>query len=255
MPSNPHHLMARLAVGAIAGLVLAAGVPASAGREAQASSRPTGSYSLYIGFAAQMDCVPKNGPYLTKLSHDIHVPDLKLVFETRRLPGLSVNWHPLLGGGPAPRIPRLVFDAAGQIDAELCPHIECDGKIEKAWFTKQSRQFDALFQVVAESEIPDIRGEIVNPGTTGELGTDLVALAPYVLHVHFITADKFAWTGQCIVRHQDCGSTVDLDFYLSLPASRLLKGEAVTIERPFQTDDFDVPGVLTVRFIPTGSIK
>lgn len=255
MPSIPHHLMARLAVCAAAGLVLAAGGPAPAGRDDQAASRPTRSYSLYVGFAAQMDCVPKEGPYLTRLSHDVHVPDLKFVFETRKLPGMMVNWHPLLGGGPAPSIPRLIFDTAGHIDAALCPHIECDGKIEKAWFTKRSEQFDALFQVVSDDEIPDIRGEIVNPGTTGELGTDLVALAPYVLHVHFIAANKFAWTGQCIVRHQDCGSTADLDFYLSLPASRLLKGEEVSIERPFQTDDIDAPGVLTIRFIPTGSIK
>lgn len=255
MRSDGPNPAARIAGLAAACLVLAAARPAPAGRPAQAPSLPTRSYSLYIGFAAQKDCVPRDGPYLTKLSHDLHVPDLKFVFETRRLPGLRVNWYPLLGGGPAPSILRLVFDTAGHIDAELCPYIECDGKIEKAWFTKRSQQFDAIFQVVADAEIPDIRGEIINPGTTGELGTDLVALAPYVLYVHFIAAGKFAWTGQCIVRHQDCGSTADLDFYLSLPAYRLLKGEEVTIERPFETDDIDAPGVLTVRFIPTGSIK
>jgi len=42
---------------------------------------------------------------------------------------------------------------------------------------------------------------------------------------------------------------------LSLPVEKLRRGEEVSMEFPFQPDDFDVPGVLTVRFIPAGSIK
>lgn len=227
----------------------------SAGRTGQAPPVPTRSYSLYVGFAAQMDCKPKDGPYLTKLSHDVHVPLVRFVFEKRRYAGLKTDWHPLLGSGPEPRVPWLVFDQTGHMQAELCPYIECDKKIQKAWFTKRNDQFRALFQVVSMEEKPDIMGEIINRGTTGDLKSDLVSLAPYVLYVHFIAAGKYAWTGECIVRHQDCGATSDLAFYLALPADRLEKGEEVSLEFPFENDDFDVPGVLTVRFIPTGSIK
>ncbi len=241
---------------AVAAVVLAAlPAPVAAGRSPGPATTP--SYSLYVGFAAQRACVPKDGPYLTKLGYDLHVPDVRFVFEARRLPGIRSAWSVVLGGEPTPKTPRLVFDTAGDILAELCPHVECDGRIEKAWFTKRSEQFDAVFQVVSEEERPDIMDELVNPATTGDLETDVVDFDPsnYVLYVHFIAGGRYAWTGECIVRHQDCGATSDLDFYLRLPASRLMKGEEVTLEFPFQTDDIDVPGVLTVRFIPTGSIK
>ncbi len=240
----------------LAALILAALLaPGAAGRPPAPATTP--SYSLYVGFAAQRGCVPKDGPYLTKLSYDLHVPDVRFVFETRRLRGLRSAWFVVLGGEPTPKTPRLVFDTAGDILAELCPYVECDGRLEKAWFTKRSEQFDAVFQVVSEEERPDIMDEVLNPAATGDLETDVVDLAPsnYILYAHFIAAGRYAWTGECIVRHQDCGATRDLDFYLRLPAYRLLKGKEVRLEFPFRTDDIDVPGVLTVRFIPTGSIK
>lgn len=235
-------------------LVLASGA-GSGGRIGDNSSLTTRYYDLYIGFAAQKDCVPKDGPYLTKLSHDLHVPDLRFVFDERDLGEIKVNWYPVLGKGPVPTYPRLVFDTAGHIQAELCAHIECDGKIEKAWFTKQNEQFNALFTSVPLEEHPDIVDETLFPQVTGNLDKDVVDISPSILYVHFVSAGKFAWTGECIVRHQDCGATADLEFYLALPKARLLKGEEVNLEFPFNNDDIDAPGVLTVRFIPAGTIK
>jgi hypothetical protein len=219
------------------------------------SSLTTRFYDVYIGFAAQKDCVPKEGPYLTKLSHDLHIPDLRFVFKERDLGGITVNWSPVLGKGPVPSIPRLVFDTAGHIQAELCPYIECDGKIEKAWFIKQGSQFDGIFTTIPLEEYADIMDETLFPEATGNLRKDVTDISPSILYVHLICRGVYAWTGECIVRHQECGATADLEFYLALPKSRLLKGEEVSLEFPFNNDDIDAPGVLTVRFIPAGTIK
>ncbi len=247
----------------VSGLVLAALVLVLAGLVTPAATGPsltpatTRPYSLYVGFAAQRDCVPQDGPYLTQLAYDLHVPDVRFVFETRRSPGLRSTWSVVLGDEPMSRTPRLVFDTAGHILAEICPYMKCEDRIEKAWFTKRSDQFDALFQVVSEEERPDIMDELVNPAATGDLETDVIDLDPSncVLYVRFIAAGRCAWTGECVVRHQDCGATRDLEFYLRLPVQRLMRGEEVSLNFPFQADDIDAPGVLTVRFIPSGSIK
>jgi len=233
--------------------LLAASLP---GRPEQAvPPRTTRVYDLYVGFAAQKDCVPASGPYLTKLSHDLHVPGLRFVFEKRKLGETTVNWFPVLGKGPIPSIPGLVFDTAGHIAAELCPYIKCEKEIKKAWFTKQNAQFDAIFTVIPLEDQADILDELLNGDVNNNLETTVVDLTPCVLFVHFIAKDRYAWTGECIVRHQDCGGTADLEFYLALPAGKLLRGQEVSWEFPFQTDDIDAPGVLTVRFIPAGTIK
>jgi hypothetical protein len=235
-------------------IVLISAAAGSARPAPPQSPKITPFYELYIGFAAKMDCVPAKGPYLTELSHDLHAFNLRFVFENRTASGTKVNWFPVINPGPIPSLPQLVFDFAGDIDAKLCAHIKCGRVIKKAWFTKQNKRFDAIFTVIPLDDLPDMR-EVLNGDLTGDIAKDTPTLTPWVMMVHFIAKDKFAYTGDCIVRHQDVGGTADLEFYLALPARQLLEGKAVSWEFPFKNDDIDAPGTLTVRFIPRGSIK
>ena len=239
-----------IVTGVLLFLILGAGIGGPA------ADQVTGYYDLYVGFAAKMDCKPKEGPYLTQLSHDFHVGDLRFVFGTRNLGEIITNWYPVLGKGAVPTIPQLVFNSPdGLIQAELCPYIECDGKIEKAWFLKKNDQFDGLITVIPVGDRADILDETLIPQFTGNLKKDVVDLDPCIVYIHLLSHDKYTWTGECIVRHQECGNTGDLEFYLALPKDRLLKGENISLEFPFNSDDIDAPGVLTVRFIPAGTIK
>jgi len=219
-------------------------------------------YDLYIGFTARKECVQEDGPYLTALDYDIHVPRLRFIFKKRALDGVMVNWYPHHGEGNEPAFPVLTFMANGQMDAKLCPYQLCpirEGSskrtIKKAWFTKQNRSCQVVISVVPLPDIPEVLDEALDMEKTKPMIEATVGYSPYIVHVSILSHDHFTWTGECTVRGQDCGNTGGFEFYLALPSWDLRNGRTAEAEFSFENDDIDAEGKLTVRFTPVGSIK
>jgi len=210
-------------------------------------------YDLLIWFDAKTECVPENGPYLVKLSQSLEVQKIRFYFRTRDLDGTRVDWYPQYAAGDNAAFPILTFMVGSKIDAELCPHIKCDKEIKKAWFTKQNRSCQAVLTVVPADEVPDITEEIIDLGGTGDIDEISPLLPRYVLHVKILSHGSFAWTGECIVRQQDCGATSNLELYLGLPSEALRRGQHLHREFPFRSDSIDAEGSLRVWLVPLGN--
>lgn len=210
-------------------------------------------YNLHIWFEAKSECVPEKGPYLVKLSQSLEVNKIRFYFRTRDLDGMRVDWYPQYAAGDNVAFPILTFMVGAKIDAELCPHIKCDKEIKKAWFTKQNHRCQAVLTVVPADEVPDIVKEIIDLNDTGDLEEVPSPIMRYVLHVRILSHDSFAWTGECIVRQQDCGNTSDLDLYLGLPSEALRRGRHLHREFPFRSDSIDAVGSLRVWLVPLGN--
>jgi hypothetical protein len=210
-------------------------------------------YDLLIWFDAKAECVPEDGPTLVKLSQSLEVHKIRFYFRSRELDGLRVDWYPQYAVGDASAFPILTFMVGAKINAELCPHIKCDDEIKKAWFTRQNRSCQAVLTVVPADEVADIAEEIIDLNGTGDINEFVPLLPRYVLHVKILSHDSFAWTGECIVRQQDCGSTSDLEFYLGLPSETLRRGKHLHREFPFRSDSIDAEGSLRVWLVPLGN--
>jgi hypothetical protein len=210
-------------------------------------------YDLLVWFEAKAECVPENGPYLVQLNQSLEVNKIRFYFRTRDLDGVRVNWYPQYAVGDGVAFPILTFMVGAKIDAELCPHIKCDKEIKKAWFTKQNRRCQAILSVVPADEVADISEEIIDMNSSGDIDEIVPLLPRYVLHVRILSHDSFAWTGECIVRQQDCGSTSDLEFYLGLPSETLRRGKHLHREFPFRSDSIDAQGSLRVWLVPLGN--
>ncbi len=210
-------------------------------------------YDLLIWFEAKSDCIPENGPYLVKLSQSLEVNKIRFYFRTRDLDGMRVDWYPQYAAGDNAAFPILTFMVGAKIDAALCPHIKCNKEIKKAWFTKQNRSCQAVLTVVPADEVQDIAEEIIDLNGSGDMNEIVPLLPRYVLHVKILSHDSFAWTGECIVRQQDCGSTSDLEFYLGLPSETLRRGKHLHREFPFRSDSIDAEGSLRVWLVPLGN--
>lgn len=236
--------------GAALWVIFLAGVPSRL-----FAAEATRAYDIYIGFSAERDCIPEKGPFLTELSWDIHVPDVRFVFKNRDVFGQKVNWFPLYAGAPKNGIPLLVHFFPGQIDAKLCPYSKCNEKIEKAWFKQQQRAIQAVLSVVPSEDIGDLRKEALEAESLKPLAKAVPPIIPCLLHVKIIAHDKFSYTSACAVRGQDAGGTCDEEFYLSLPVNDLRQGKRLDIEFPFTSDAIDGQGTLSLRFIPAGSIR
>lgn len=236
----------------VAALLLAAASISAAGSDPPA----TVAYDLYVGFTAEQGCVPEDGPYVTKLSLDLHVPNLRFVFAERKVDAdTTVSWYPVVGGAKTGGPPTLAFTGEGTIDVAICPHTRCKGKIERCWLTNRDGHFQAVLTVLPVNEIEEMRDELLDPHVTGDMKGDTVSLAPAVMHVKLLARDRFTWTCECTVGGQDAGNTHDLEFYVALPPHELKAGREVSREFPIQSDDVDSPGTLTVRLIPKGGIK
>jgi len=219
------------------------------------AAEATRAYDIFIGFSAKRECIPEKGPFLTELSWDIHIPDVRFVFRKRDVFGQEVNWFPLYAGAPENSIPLLAHFFPGQIDAQLCAFNKCNEKIERAWFKKQDRAIQAVLSVVPSEDIAELRREALEPESLKPLAKAVPPILPCLLHVKVIAHDNFTYTCACTVRGQDAGGTGDEEFYLSLPINDLLQGRRLDIEFPFTSDTIDSPGTLSMRFIPTGTIK
>jgi hypothetical protein len=210
-------------------------------------------YDLLIWFAAKTECIPQDGPYLVKLGYSLEVNNIRFYFRTRDLDGVRVDWYPQYAPGSQSAFPVLTFMVGAKIDAELCPHIKCDEEIKKAWFTRQNRSCQAILTVVPADEVAGISEEIIDLNNTGDIDEIVPLLPRYVLHVKILSHDRFAWTGECIVRKQDCGATSDLEFYLGLPSEILRRGKHLHREYPFQSDSIDAQGSLRIWLVPLGN--
>ena len=222
----------------------------------------TPAYDLYIGFTAKTECVPKDGPYLTYLSYDFHVPRLRFNFTRRTLDGLMVNWFPLHGEGNGSSFPVLTFMTDGEIDCRLCPYQRCPisensskTTIKKAWFTRRDTMCQAVISVVPIADIKEVLSETLDVEKTKPLTEATVPLVNFIMHVKIIAHKNFTWTGSCTHGGQDAGSTGGLEFYFALPVFDLCSGRTAVAEFPFVSDDIDAKGTLTIRLTPTGSIQ
>jgi len=219
------------------------------------AAEATRVYDIYIGFSAKRECIPKKGPFLTELSWNIHIPNVRFVFRNRDVFGQELNWFPLYAGAPENSIPLLIHFFSGQIDAKLCAFCKCNKKIEKAWFKKQDRAIQAVLSVVPSEDIGELRKEALEAESLKPLAKAVAPILPCLLHVKIIAHDNFTYTCACTVRGQDAGGTSDEEFYLSLPINDLLQGKRLDIEFPFTSDAIDSQGTLSLRFIPAGSIS
>jgi hypothetical protein len=219
------------------------------------AAEATRAYDIYMGFSAKRECVPEKGPFLTELSWDIHIANVRFVFRKRDVFGQEVNWFLLYGGAPESSIPLLVHFFPGQIDAKLCAFNKCNEKIERAWFKKQDRSIQAVLSIVPVEDIGELRKEALEPESLKPLAKAVPRILPCLLYVKIIAHDNFTYTCECTVRGQDAGGTSDEEFYLSLPLNDLLQGKRLDIEFPFTSDAIDSQGTLSLRFIPAGTIK
>lgn len=204
------------------------------------------AYHLYIGFTATAECVPEDGPYLTKLSIDAAFRDLRFGFGSHKAGSEPMSWW--LAAGPASTLPIYVIFGEGTISAhELCAHAECDDEIVKAWFTKENKDFSGLLAVVPDAD--GDRDDIVNQKTEEDLENAVVSIPRCIFECKLPLLGTLAWTDDCAVRQQE-DTPAGLEFCFLLPVAELLQGRPLTFEFPFDHDDFGEPGTLTVRFIP-----
>ena len=224
-------------------LPLAAWGAAPAGEE-----KLSPAYHLYIGFTATAECVPEDGPYLTKLSLDAAFRDLRFGFGSQKAGPEAMSWW--LAAGPKSTLPIYVIFGEGTITAhELCPHAECDDEIVKAWSTAENTSFSGVLAVVADSDVAG-RDDIVNEEEiSDDLDDAVVPIPRCVFECKLPLVETLAWTDDCAVRQQE-ESPAGLEFCFALPWDDLLQGKPLTFEFPFDHDEFDEPGTLTVRFIP-----
>jgi hypothetical protein len=213
----------------------------------EGSGKISPAYHLYIGFTATAECVPKDGPYLTKLSLDTAFRDLRFGFGRKKAGPEPTSWW--LASGPKSTLPVYVVFGEGKITAhELCAHAECDDKIVKAWFTAENDSFTGVLAVVADSDVAG-RDDIVNEKISKDLENTVVPIPRYIFECKLPLTETLAWTDDCAVRHQE-SSVGGMEFCFALPAADLLQGKPLTFEFTFSHDDFKTPGMLTVRFIP-----
>jgi hypothetical protein len=223
-------------------LSLAAWGAAQAGKE-----KISPAYHLYIGFTATAQCVPEDGPYLTKLSLDTAFRNLRFGFGSKKAGPEAMNWW--LAAGPKSTLPIYVVFGEGTISAhELCAHAECDDEIVKAWFTAENTSFSGVLAVVAKNDMAG-RDDIVNEEISDDLENALVPIPRYIFECKLPLVETLAWTDDCAVRRQE-SMVRSMEFCFALPWDDLLQGRPLTFEFPFSHDDFDEPGTLTVRFIP-----
>lgn len=213
----------------------------------KAQEKLSPAYHLYIGFTATSECVPEDGPYLTKLSLDAAFRDLRFGFHRKKAGPEPMSWW--LAAGPKSTLPIYVVFGEGMITAhELCPHTKCDGKIVKAWFTAENTSFTGVLAVVADSDVAG-RDDIVNERLSRDLDQALVPIRRYIFECKLPLMETLAWTDDCAVRHQE-DVVGGMEFCFALPAAELLQGKPLTYEFPFRHGDIDAPGTLTVRFVP-----
>jgi hypothetical protein len=225
------------------GMLLA---PASPGAAPGGGEKISPAYHLYIGFTATAECVPEDGPYLTKLSIDAAFRDLRFGFGRKRAGGEPVSWW--LAAGPGSTLPIYVIFGEGTISAhELCAHTKCDDKIVGAWFTRENKGFTGLLTVVADHDAD--RDDIVNEEAAEDLEEAVVPIPRCIFECKLPLLETLAWTDDCAVRQQE-ETPAGLEFCFLPPAAELLQGRPLTFEFPFDHDDFEEPGTLTVRFIP-----
>lgn len=204
------------------------------------------AYHLYVGFTAAAECVPEDGPYLTKLSIDAAFRDLRFGFGRKRAGAEPMSWW--LAAGPSSTLPVFVVFGEGTISAhELCAHTQCDDKIVRAWFTRENKDFSGILAVVPDTDAD--RDDIVNDETAKDLGDAVVPIPRYIFECKLPLVETLAWTDDCAVRQQE-DTPAGLEFCFLLPVAELLQGRPLTFEFPFDHDDFEEPGTLTVRFIP-----
>jgi hypothetical protein len=220
---------------------------ATPGKAQEGPGKISPAYHLYIGFTAMAECVPEDGPYLTKLSLDAAFRDLRFGFGRKKAGSEPTSWW--LASGPKSTLPVYVVFGEGKISAhELCAHAECDDEIVKAWFTVENDSFSGVLAVVVDSDVAG-RDDIVNEETSEDLESAVVPIPRYIFECKLPLVETLAWTDDCAVRQQE--STVGgMEFCFALPAADLLQGKPLTFEFPFTHDDFEAPGTLTVRFIP-----
>jgi hypothetical protein len=219
----------------------------SRGAAPEGKEKLSPAYHLYIGFTATAECVPEDGPYLTKLSLDAAFRDLRFGFSRKKAGPERMSWW--LAAGPKSTLPVYVIFGEGQITAhELCAHTKCDDEIVKAWFTDENTSFTGVLAVVADSDVAG-RDDIVNEKISRDLAQAVVPIPRYIFECKLPLVETLAWTDDCTVRQQE-SAVRSLEFCFALPRADLLQGKPLTYEFPFRHDDFDAPGTLTVRFIP-----
>jgi hypothetical protein len=216
------------------------------GAATEGKEKMSPAYHLYIGFSATAECVPEDGPYLTKLSIDAAFRDLRFGFGSRQAGAEPMSWW--LAAGPASTLPVYVTFGEGTISAhELCAHAECDNEIVKAWFTAENTGFAGILAVVGDEDAD--RDDIVNDETAEDLEDAVAPIPRCLFECKLPLMETLAWTDDCAVRQQE-ESPAGLEFCFLLPVADLLQGKPLTFELPFDHDSFDEPGMLTVRFIP-----